>query len=477
MWELIRSNKRKSTVLIIMMGLLLLVMGYVIGEALIPGAGPIGALAGSVLCIIMALASYFQGDSILLMSSRAHEIERDDYPRLFNVVEEMKIAAGLPKIPKVYIIDEMAPNAFATGRNEERAAVAVTAGLLNQLNRDELQGVIAHEIGHIKNRDILFITMAGVMVGSIVMISEGFLRAMWYGGHRGARYRSSRKGGGQAQGVLIIVAIVLAVLAPLIARLLYFAISRKREYLADATATQLTRYPEGLASALEKIASDRNSLSVANRATAPMYIINPLHKAGLKANNLTSTHPPITERVAILRGMVHGASLRDYQRAWRGITGKKQGPVPVGSLKKAESASIREAHPEPAPTSKKQQAREVGDLLRKVNQFAFLACVCGLRIKVPPDFKHPHISCPRCGKTNEIPVIQLAAAMAAVTALDKKPETTPPAEAKPLRYKRKGKGWESFKCTCDRTITLSPAFALSQYRCPDCERDIEIVEA
>ncbi len=211
----------------------------------------------------------------------------------------MKISAGLPTMPKIYIINEVAPNAFATGIKPENSAVAVTAGLLARLNRDELQGVIAHEVSHIVNRDVMFMTFAGIMLGSIVLISEVFLRSLWFGG---GRYSSkSSKSSGQGQMIIMIVAIVFAILAPILAQLLYFAISRKREYLADASAVRYTRYPEGLASALEKISDNTIELKTANKVTAPMYIVNPLKPKGQKLSDLTSTHPPISERIRILK--------------------------------------------------------------------------------------------------------------------------------------------------------------------------------
>jgi heat shock protein HtpX len=228
--------------------------------------------------------------------SRAREIRKEDDPQLFNVVEEMSIAAGTP-MPKVYVIDDTAPNAFATGRDPEHAVVAITTGLLQKLKREELQGVMAHELSHVQNRDILFSMMVGIMVGSIVMISDFFLRSMLWGG---GRRRDNEKGGG---GLLIILALALAILAPIFARILQLAISRQREYLADASAVMLTRYPEGLASALEKIAGDREVLEVANRGTQHLYIVNPIKPFEERAKSLLSTHPPLAERVARIRAM------------------------------------------------------------------------------------------------------------------------------------------------------------------------------
>ena len=249
MWEQIRSNRIKSIVLVAAMACVLLAIGYFIGLAFF-GSATGGLIVALIIWGIMSLIAYFEGDSIFLALSRARKIERDDHPRLYNVVEEMKLASGLEHMPAIYIIDDPALNAFATGRDPKKAAVAVTSGLLQKLNRDELQGVIGHEIAHVKNRDVLLMTMCGVLLGTIVMISWYMTHALFWGGMSGRRGGS---GGGQAQIILLLVGLVLMIIAPILAQLIYFAISRKREYLADASSAQFTRYPEGLASALEKI--------------------------------------------------------------------------------------------------------------------------------------------------------------------------------------------------------------------------------
>src|SRR5918994_6681569 len=249
--ERIARNRRNSLLLIAGFLAFVTVFGYIIGFAWI--GDPVGALFGLVLAVIvgtiLGLLSYYAGDKMVLAASRAKEITHDDAPVLFNVVEEMTIAAGLP-MPRVYIIEDSAPNAFATGRDPERASVAVTSGLLNKLNRDELQGVIAHEMSHVGNFDIRYAMLVGVLVGTTVLISDFFLRGLWFGGGRGG---GGREGGGYAQLIMMVVAILLAILAPLFARLLQLSISRQREYLADASAVRLTRNPKGLADALQKI--------------------------------------------------------------------------------------------------------------------------------------------------------------------------------------------------------------------------------
>jgi heat shock protein HtpX len=298
------TNKRNSLLLIAGFLAFVAVFGYVIGYAWI--GDPTGALFGLVLAFIVGtisgLATYYGGDRMVLAASRAREITHDDAPVLFNVVEEISIASGLP-MPKVYIIEDSAPNAFATGRDPEHASVAVTSGLLEKLNRDELQGVIAHEMSHVGNFDIRYAMLVGILVGTTVLISDFFLRGLWFGGGRGSR---REEGGGQAQIIMIIISVVLAILAPIFARLLQLSISRQREYLADATAVKLTRNPKGLADALQKISGDREVLEVANRATAHLYIVNPIKKFEKRAKGLFSTHPPIEERIQILRSMETG---------------------------------------------------------------------------------------------------------------------------------------------------------------------------
>jgi len=404
MWELIRANKRNSIFLMVIMAAVLLLLGFIIGLGFFGTEGGFfGLMIATAIWIVLTLISFSSGDQILLAASKAKPVTHDVHPQLFNVVEEMKIAAGLPAMPKIYIINDRAPNAFATGRNPKSASVAVTAGLLARLNRDELQGVIAHEISHIVHRDILFVTLAGIMLGSIVLLSQVFLRGMFYSSMMGSRrrYSGGGKGGGQAQLIMLIIAIVAAILAPIMAYLLYFALSRRREYLADAGAARLTRYPEGLASALEKIANDPSpQLAAVNKVTAPMYIVNPFKKKKqMKLSDLTSTHPPISERIKILRNMTHGASFKEYSNAFSEVTHTKT-VIPATAPK--EDIALREAKPEKEQRMEAQM-RQVGDIMRRVNQFIFLTCLCGLKLKIPPNFKPNKVACPRCKRELDIP--------------------------------------------------------------------------
>ena len=487
MWELIRNNKRKSVALFVLMGMCLLLLGYLVGTVFFPpDGGWLGLFIALLVWAVLSAISFSSADSILLSLSGAREVTPEIHPRLFHVVEEMKIAANLPVMPKVYIIDQQAPNAFATGIRPEKTSIAVTAGLLSRLNRDELQGVVAHEMSHILNRDVLFVTFAGVMLGSIVIISQVFLRSLWFSGGSSRRYRSAKKAGGQLGLPLVALAVLFAILAPILTRLLYFAISRRREYLADASAVRLTRYPEGLASALEKISSVKVALPVANKVTAPMYIVSPLVKKGSSLSNLTGTHPPVAERIAILRSMQVRANYLDYQKAYARVKGKEAVIIPQSGLRQTEVIKVRRPSVEEAaaPTGKKG-VREVADLMRAVNQYAFLICACGLKIKVPPDLKEPEITCPRCGRTHQVPLAGLTAVAATAGALSAKDDALSaqkdgsgrPAQGhEQLIYQRRGQGWESFRCACGRVMQLSPAFTSSHLTCRNCGRKTLIME-
>ncbi len=342
MWELIRLNKRKSIILFGVMGSVLVALGYLIGQSFAPPEGGyLGVIIALSIWLFMSALSYFKGDSILLKMHGAKEATRESHQQLYNVVEEMKIAAGLPKMPKVYVVDTAAMNAFATGRDPENCAVAITTGLLEKLNRDELQGVIAHEMSHIDNRDVLFMTFAGILLGSIVIISEVYIRSLFFA--RGSSRRSSSsRGGGQAQAIIMVAAVLFAILAPILAQLLFLAISRKREYLADASAARLTRYPEGLASALEKISGSKEEMPNATKVTAPMYISPPFKKTGKKLKALTSTHPPVEERIRILRSMAGGAGYLNYQAAFEKVRGSKSDLIPKSGLESADPVPIRQ---------------------------------------------------------------------------------------------------------------------------------------
>jgi len=301
-YEQIAANKRKTVVLIVAAILLLGAVGYVIG--MFYASGPVGLVGAVALAIVMSLVSYFSGDKIVLASTRARPVTAQEQPRLHNIVEGLSIAAGIPK-PKVYVIPERALNAFATGRSPEHSSVAVTEGLLEAMNRVELEGVIGHELAHVVDRDILVGTIVATLIGAVVLISEFFMRSWWWGG--GRRSGGGRDSGGGASAIVFAVGLVLLVLAPIFGQLVRLAVSRNREYLADAQGALLTRYPPGLASALRKIAEGAViPMRSANNATAHLWMNQPSRIEGEgmgSMEKLFSTHPPIAERIRRLEEM------------------------------------------------------------------------------------------------------------------------------------------------------------------------------
>ena len=298
MYEQIARNKRRSFFLILFFLVLIFVLGWAFGQ--VTEFGSYAVIPAVIFAVLMTWGSYYYSDKIVLKVSRAKPVVREEYPHLFHLVEGLAIAAGIPK-PRCFVIDDTAPNAFASGRNPENAVIVVTKGILEKLDRAELEGVIAHEMSHIKNFDIRVQTLAVVMVGIILLLSDWILRSFFWGGRR----KGSSKSSGNAGAIFVVVALVLAILTPLIAQLLRLAISRKREFLADADGVMLTRYPPGLASALKKLAADKEPLEAANKATAHLYIVNPLKskKRGGGMAKLYSTHPPIEDRIATLEAM------------------------------------------------------------------------------------------------------------------------------------------------------------------------------
>jgi heat shock protein HtpX len=307
MYEQISRNRRASWLLMGFVVALLAALGFAIGVAVIGGtSGGIGLLGVfGIVAIVWSIVGFYSGDKMVLAVSGARRVTHEDEPQLFNVVEEMTIAAGLPQVPAVYVIEDPAPNAFATGRDPQHASIAVTSGLMTVMDREELQGVVAHEMSHVRNYDIRFATLVGILVGMIALIADFFLRGSFWGG-MGRRRSGGGSGGDQAGAVFAIVAIVLAIVAPLAAYSVQFAISRRREYLADATGVELTRNPLGLARALFVIASDTQPLRHANRATAHLYIANPLkNKKDKAASSVFDTHPPIQKRIDVLLAMAH----------------------------------------------------------------------------------------------------------------------------------------------------------------------------
>jgi len=291
MYEQISENKRNTIILVALFSILIISLSWLLGEIWFYGGGFFGIIIGFIFLIIFVAINYFFADKIVLGISGAKEVQKSDYPYLFNLIDGLSVAAGIPK-PKAYVIDDSAMNAFATGRDPEHGIIVVTTGILSRMNRQELEGVIAHEMSHIKNYDIRLMTLVVVFVGLSALLSDILLRSFFFG------RRDSK-----APPWLMIIGIVMAILTPIIAILIKFAISREREFLADASAALITRNPDGLASALEKLNGDKEILEVANKATAHLYISNPLKNRHGMMDNMFSTHPPISERVKRLRGL------------------------------------------------------------------------------------------------------------------------------------------------------------------------------
>ncbi|MFC1698051.1 zinc metalloprotease HtpX [Nanoarchaeota archaeon] len=295
----IERNKRKTWILIIIFVVIVAALGFAIGY--IWNAPIIGIAIATIISLVMIMTAWSNGDQMILSMSKAKEVKKQEHPHLVNSVEGIAIAAGLPA-PKVYMIDDTAINAFATGRDPQHASITVTKGAVDRLNREELEGVIAHEMGHIKNYDIRLMIFIVILIGSIVLLSDILLRSFIFSG--GGRSRDRE--GGQAQVIIIVIALVLAILAPIIAHLTRMAISRKREYLADATGALLTRYPPGLANALKKIRDDKQPIvEAANKSTANLFIANPFSRKQMKSwmNRIFATHPPINDRIKRLEEM------------------------------------------------------------------------------------------------------------------------------------------------------------------------------
>jgi heat shock protein HtpX len=300
-YEQIAANKRKTALLFVLAVLLLGAVGYVLG--LLTQSGPTGLVIALIVAVVMSVGSYLYGDRIVLASARAKEVTSQEAPRLHNIVEGLSIAAGIPK-PRVWIVPESAPNAFATGRDPEHSHVAVTKGLLDTMNRVELEGVLGHELAHVLDRDILVGTIVATLVGAAVLLAEFFMRAWWWGGFRGRRGNDS--GGGPLTLVIFAVGFVLLILAPLFGQLIRLAVSRNREYLADAQGAMLTRYPPGLVAALRKLEAAPTAMRSANNATAHLWLNQPSRFEGERMGSmerLFSTHPPLADRIRRLEEM------------------------------------------------------------------------------------------------------------------------------------------------------------------------------
>jgi len=369
----------KTALLMAAMTALFMGVGYLLG-------GASGALIALIVAAGMNAFTWWNSDRMVLRMHNAKLVGPGDRMGLHAMTMDLARNAGLPP-PAVYLIDATAPNAFATGRSPQHAAVAVTSGLLETLDRNELQGVIAHELAHIHNRDILYLNMAGIMVGAVVLIAES---VRYFRPHSERRRTHSSQNNSGADLLWAVVALALLILAPLMAELLYLAISRRREYLADACGALYTRYPEGLASALEKITAGIGGEMPTSRVLAPMYIANPLQKVGQHFAALRSTHPEPQARIAILRAMGGKADLASYQQGFAQVTGKT---LRIGAVNLPQGAALVPPVDSQTPL---ERHRETTDLLWKQQGFQVRSCACGVKLKVPPTYAGQNIACPRC---------------------------------------------------------------------------------
>lgn len=502
-WQVIASNRRKTALLIIAMGVVLAVLGFFLGEAVgiwtqytafsavSEGGGASGGHKAGYIGLgiavgfwaVLLLVSLLGSDQLFLSLAGAKEVTHDMYPRLHNVVEEMRIAASLPVLPKIFIVDDPAPNAFAVGKGPKNSAICVTAGLLALCDRDELQGVVAHEMGHIANRDVLYMTVAATMLGAVTIIADTFLRSLRYA--PAARYRSSgsRGGKGMANLWLLLAAFLFVVLSPILSRILYFSISRSREFLADATSARLTRFPDGLASALEKIMLSPERLTTAPQAAAPFYIANP-YKQDLDGG-MFATHPSLADRIRILRSMHTGASLKDYMKAYWEVTRTRKtllaaSDMDLGRAVEKRGPSPKDTLREGAPDS---PARKAGDIMRAMNDYVFISCACGMKMKVPPEFTRGNVRCPRCNREHMVGEADrdaLAAILTATAGFTRDGNRSRPLSATGSNpgttqiEQRKPGTWQTVKCSgCGRGVQVSPVFSLSRVTCPTCGNAIE----
>ncbi len=295
-YDHIQKNKRSTVIIITLFVVIISLIGFSIGEIYDPGYGLFYTGIALIFSGVSGFVSFYNSDKIVLAISRAKEVPFEANPYLHNLVDNMCIASGLPK-PKIYMIDDTAMNAFSTGRDPQHSVICFTSGIVDQLEKRELEGVVAHELSHIQNYDIRLMSIVSILVGTVTLMADWFTRGSLYGG----RKRSSSRGGSEISGIILLIGIIFLVLSPLIATLIKLAVSRKREFLADSSAAMMTRYPQGLANALRKLSQDKEILEAANGATAHMYISNPLR--GKYLSQLFNTHPPIEERIRRLETM------------------------------------------------------------------------------------------------------------------------------------------------------------------------------
>lgn len=418
---LIRSNQRKSLLLMLALGGVLLITGFAMGTLIYAmnwfsfgwfdhpewdiWLGPGGMALALLIWLVSLPLSYFYGDRAILYFSEAQEVHAWEAPLLHQVLEEMLIASGQSSKPRLYLIPSGALNAFATGRGPEHASIVVTSGLLEALTREELQAVMAHELAHINNRDILYLMLASTLLGAVLMLSNHEDHSHDTEDNSGFRVRirtDSDSKSSVSHPALAVLMLIILILAPLCAKALYFSLSRRREYLADACAALYTRYPEGLASALEKIQASTEPLGCSQEALAVHFITNPIEmdfQTGLA--DVTATHPPISERIRILRSLGSQLSLGRYQQVYQELTGQGLGLTASDLSSLPRRQALTPAAPD--PRSARERHRDTTQILWLLNGYLKVNCHCGLRFQLPPDLKTARIQCPRCKRQHARP--------------------------------------------------------------------------
>jgi heat shock protein HtpX len=455
MWELISANRKKSIILFTAMFFILLILGFFIGYYLIAEEQwYYGIIFAILLWAVLVGVTFLQGEEIILRLAQAKPANPIHYPLLHNVTEEMQIAANLPFSPDLFVIDDDSPNAFSTGKSPQSATIVVTTGVLELLNRNELQGVIAHEISHIINRDVLFMTHAAVMLGSIIFLSKIYLRGLIYSGGGRTRKRSMNR----ATGLLFILSIIFSLLAPLVANILYVSISKSREYLADASAVRLTRYPFGLMRALQKISGSTYEFKKANSTISSFYINDPFYEA--RPLFQLDTHPPIEKRIEILKSLTHDVNYFTYQKVYSricGKPGKNSNIIPATSLKEDSVLSVippLKEHLQETIIPSSKPANHVVEAEKNVTAANIFQYILGVDVTKPDQLNQSY----------------------------QKPIANNDKSARAIRkengevvYHRQKNGWESFACLCGSAKHLSPSYKKNELFCTNCSTMIKIV--
>jgi heat shock protein HtpX len=514
--ELIRKNQRKSIYLIVLSFVILLIVGYVLGDifytylATRRGANFAGdrnlfafGFAGFIgLVELIQVYFIFNGKPrSLLKQFGMKPANQTQFRKLNNVIAEMSIASGLRKVPEAYVIPSKAANAMAFGTSPENGAIAVTAGLLSICNRDELQGVVAHELSHLINKDSMLLEVCRSTLGMVIVLRDVMLRSLYWGSMGRGNYRTSSKSSGKGKSsmhlVFIIIGVIFALIAPILVQLIYYSLSREREYLADAVSARLTRYPAGLASALTKIAYSTNTLKDVDKVSAAAFIDTPFGDVVVTSKG-TRTHPPIWNRIKILKKMSGGAGYIDYQKAYREVTNSKPAFMPesvAGNTTKLPLRAGEALVDEPGMVSSSEemealtQSLRSDDIIRMTEGYGFIDCECGMNIKVPPDFGKFEVKCPRCGRRhvleekmqNTLSAMFEESADAGAAAgaiirevLENKEEEPDYSIEKDQVYERNGIGWQEIECRCGNMVQLSPTFVGKFISCRKCKRRINI---